>query len=213
MKILSVSDVELSFIYSQQIVSRFGDVDLVISCGDLPYYYLEYIISMLNKRLYFVHGNHASRVEHWDEGTIRHGPWGAIDLHQRGVCDESGLLLAGIEGCLQYNYGPHQYSQGDLWLKVFALTPRLFYNRLRYGRYLDVFVTHAAPWKIQDREDRPHRGSRAFRWLDRVFRPQLHLHGHIHIYRQDTVTETQFYQTRVINTYGYKITSLDLPRH
>ena len=63
MKILSISDVEINFIYSPTIQERFKSVDLVISCGDLPYYYLEYIISMLNKPLYYVAGNHANAVE------------------------------------------------------------------------------------------------------------------------------------------------------
>ncbi|MEM5776020.1 MAG: hypothetical protein AAGU05_13545, partial [Anaerolineaceae bacterium] len=63
MKILSISDVELGIIYSSQIAERFYDVDLVISCGDLPYYYLEYVISALNVPLYHVRGNHASKVE------------------------------------------------------------------------------------------------------------------------------------------------------
>ncbi len=46
-KILSVSDVELNVLYSPQIVDRFNNVDVIIGCGDLPYYYLEYIVSML----------------------------------------------------------------------------------------------------------------------------------------------------------------------
>ena len=203
MKILAVSDIELGFIYSQQIVPRFKDVDVLIGCGDLPYYYLEYMISMLNKPLYYVRGNHAARTEYGVE-TSRTAPWGAVDLHQRVLCDESGLLMAGVEGSLQYNYGPNQYSQSEMWSLVFGLIPGLLFNRLRYGRYLDVFVTHAPPWKIHDMDDRPHQGIKAFRWFNQVFKPAVHLHGHIHVYRQDTVTETLFYQTRVINAYGYK---------
>ncbi len=48
MKILAVSDIELGYIYQPRISERFSDVDLIISCGDLPHYYLEYIVSMLN---------------------------------------------------------------------------------------------------------------------------------------------------------------------
>ena len=47
MKILAVSDLELPNIYSPILGQRFGDVNLVIGCGDLGYYYLEYIISKL----------------------------------------------------------------------------------------------------------------------------------------------------------------------
>ena len=107
MKLLAVSDVESALIYSPMIVERFHDADLIISCGDLPYYYLEYIISMLNVPLYYVRGNHASRVE-FGSTTNRTSPWGAVDLHERVLEDDSGLLLAGLEGCVAYNMGPYQ---------------------------------------------------------------------------------------------------------
>ena len=82
MRILSVSDVEIGFIYSPMILERFQATDLIISCGDLPYYYLEYILTMLNVPLYYVRGNHASRVEFTSEGE-RSSPWGARNLNQR----------------------------------------------------------------------------------------------------------------------------------
>lgn len=203
MKILAVSDVELGFIYNVQIAQRFQDVDLMISCGDLPYYYLEFMISMLDKPLYFVRGNHASKVEDTVAGE-RTSPWGAVDLHRRVKRASNGLLVAGIEGSLRYNNGPNQYSQAEMWSLVFGLVPRLLYNRQRYGRFLDVLVTHAPPWQIHDMSDLPHQGIKAFRWLLKVFKPAYHLHGHIHIYRNDVTTVTQFHQTQVINCYGYR---------
>jgi len=211
MKILAVSDTEIGFIYSPMICERFADIDLVISCGDLPYYYLEYIIGMLNVPLYYVRGNHASKVEYSDSGAFRTSPWGAIDLHQRGREDDTGLLLAGLEGCLRYNNGPHQYSQSEYWMKVWRLVPRLMFNKLKLGRYLDVFVTHAPPYHIHDADDLPHQGIKAFNWLIKVFRPAYHLHGHIHIYRHDIVVETMVDQTKVINTYGYKVIQIETP--
>ncbi len=203
MKILSVSDVELGFIYNTQISQRFKDIDLVISCGDLPYYYLEFIVSMLDIPLYYVRGNHAHKVENTSAGE-RHSPWGAIDLHQKTLRDESGLLLAGIEGCLQYNYGPHQYTQGQMWMMAFLMSPGLMANKIRYGRYLDILVTHASPWKIHDMDDRPHQGIKAFNWLINVFKPTYHLHGHIHVYRNDIPTVTKVEDTTVMNSYGYR---------
>ena len=209
MKILSVSDVELGLIYSQQITQRFADVDVVISCGDLPYYYLEYIVSTLNVPLYYVRGNHASKVEICVGGE-RQNPWGGYDLHRRVRRDCSGLLMAGIEGSLRYNNGPYQYSQGEMWRYVLGLTPSLFLNKLRFGRYLDIFVTHAPSWKILDRDDLPHQGIKAFRWLIETFQPALHLHGHVHIYRRNTVTEAAVQKCQVINTYGFREISIDL---
>ena len=210
MKLLTLSDIEIGFIYSPMVAERFQDVDLVISCGDLPHFYLEYIVSMLNIPLYYVNGNHASKVEISSEFE-RTSPWGAVNLHQRVVEDDTGLLLAGLEGSLLYNYGPHQYSQRHYWMKAFSLVPALLANKLRVGRYLDIFVTHAAPWGIHDQDDRPHRGIKAFNWLIKSFQPAYHFHGHIHVYRQDLTTQTQVGSTQVINTYGWRETNYRVP--
>ena len=206
-KTLTLSDVLLEFIYSPHIRTRFSDVELVLGCGDLPYYYLEYIISSLDVPLYFVRGNHANVVEHTVAGP-RSKPLGAVDLH-RQVVNHEGLLLAGVEGSLRYREGPFQYSQAEMWAHVFSLVPGMLLNRAIHGRYLDVFVSHAPPWGIHDQPDLPHQGIKAFRWLLKTFGPRYHFHGHIHVYKPDTVKKTQFQQTRVINTYGYMETQLE----
>ncbi|HEY9086921.1 MAG TPA: metallophosphoesterase [Anaerolineaceae bacterium] len=208
MKILAVSDVEVSFIYSPSIIQRFADVDLIIGCGDLPYFYLEYIVSMLNKPMYFVLGNHMNKVES-GVGGDRRAPWGAVHLHRRILRGPGGLLLAGMDGSLLYNFGPKQYSQEAMWRMVLLMAPGLLLNKMRYGRYLDIFVSHAPPRHVQDREDLPHQGFTAFRWLLRVFQPAIHLHGHIHLYRPDAVSETLFEKTRVINAYAFR--EIDFP--
>ncbi len=207
MNILAVSDVELAQLYNPSVAVRFRESDLIISCGDLRYSYLEYLISMLNIPLFFVHGNHANQIEETVAGP-KHMPEGGTNLDMRVIRFEN-LLLAGLEGCLQYNYGPFQYSQAEMWMRSFTLVPRLFYNRARYGRFLDIFITHAPPWKIHDQDDRPHQGIKAFRWIIQCFQPRIHLHGHIHIYRNDTVMESQFGRTKINNVYGYKQIKID----
>jgi len=89
----------------------------------------------------------------------------------------------------------------------------LLFNRARYGGFLDLFVTHAPPWGIHDQNDRAHRGIKAFRWLLNVFEPRYHFHGHIHVYRPETITDTKFNRTRVLNTYGSLETELNLDKH
>lgn len=207
MNILAVSDVELGFIYNPSFAQRFHYIDLMISCGDLPYYYLEFMVSMIDQPLYYVRGNHVVQVE-ITTGGERRAPWGAVDLHRRIIRTPQGLLIAGIQGSLWYNDGPCQYTQTEMWSMVFGMVPGLILNRIRYGRYLDIFVSHAPPWKIHDMDDLPHRGIKAFRWLLQVFKPRLHLHGHIHVYRPDTVTVTRFHETLVVNCYGYREFSL-----
>lgn len=209
MKILAVSDVELGYLYQPKIVDRFFDVDLIMSCGDLPHYYLEYMISMLNIPLYYVNGNHANKME-ITTGGERNYPWGAKNIHNKSVVDDTGLLLAGIEGCVRYNLGDYQYTQSEMWFFVFNLIPKMMFNKLRYGRFLDIFITHAPPWKIHDEEDLPHQGIKAFRWFIKVFKPVYHLHGHIHVYRNDMITKTQFQNTEVINCYGYRELFFDI---
>ncbi len=209
MKLLAVSDVEIGYLYSPMILDKFHDIDLIFSCGDLPYYYLEYILTMLNVPCYFVRGNHASSEEYGISG-VRQSPWGAIDLNRRCMEDDSGLLISGLEGSLRYNRGAHQYTQAEYWSMVFQLVPKLFINKAFKGRYLDIFISHAPPWLIHDQDDLPHRGIKAFRWLVNVFQPEFFLHGHIHVYRSDTVTQTVIGNTTVINVYGYRELRIDV---
>ena len=200
-KILSLSDKQVDFIYSSQVKSRFGDVDLILGCGDLPYFYLEYVVSMLNVPLYYVCGNHSNLVEHTSAGPKTH-PHGGIDLHRKVVLDK-GLIMAGVEGSLRYRQGPFQYTQSEMWSHVLRIVPSLIRNKARYGRYLDIFISHAPPWGVHDQADLPHQGIKAFRWLLDAFRPRYHFHGHIHVYRNDTQTVTNYQSTMVVNTYGF----------
>ncbi len=201
-RLLAISDRVLPWMHSPAVRERFAQVDVILGCGDLPYYYLEYVHTMLNGSLLFVRGNHASPTEYGVRGN-RTGPLGGLDLHRR-VLHLHGLTFAGVEGSLRYSRGPFQYTQAEMWGHVLRLVPALLLNRLTTGRFLDVFVTHAPPWGIHDREDWPHRGIRAFRWFDRVFRPRFHFHGHIHLYRPDDPVETRFGVTRIVNAYGFQ---------
>jgi len=208
-KILSISDTVVPALYSPLICEKFPDADCVIACGDLPYYYQEYIISSLNVPLFFVHGNHDPEVEYSDHGECTY-PHGGTNLHRR-VIRWNGLLIAGVQGSIRYsNSSKFQHTQLQMWGYVISLVPGLLWNRLAYGRFLDIFVSHAPPWGIHDGPDYPHIGIKAFRWLLSIFRPQIHLHGHIHIYRPDMIIETDFGSTQVLNTYGYQVTELQV---
>ena len=203
MNVLSISDTVIPFIHSPEVVKRFRDVDFVIACGDLPYYYQEYIIERLGVPLYFVRGNHDKLVE-YGYGEERKSPRGGINMHHY-VTRFDNLLFAGVEGCIRYNHwGNFQYTQTEMWGHVLRLVPRLLLNRQNYGRYLDVFITHAAPWGIHDKHDWTHQGVKAFNLFTRLFKPKYHFHGHNHIYEADKIVETQVGDTLVINTYGYR---------
>lgn len=208
MKILSLSDKVVEFIYSSSVKNKFTDVDLVLGCGDLPYYYLEFVVDALNVPVYFVRGNHASKIEFSENGE-RTGPEGACDLHRKTI-NHKGLLLAGFEGSLRYKPGGFQYSQTEMWWMVLLMIPKLLRNRLLYGRYLDIFVSHSPSWEVNDQDDRAHQGFKAFRWLVKTFKPSYHFHGHVHNYDGRKRVETKFHNTLVINAFGYQKTLVKL---
>lgn len=209
-RIIALSDQVVSYIHSPHLMNYFQDIDLIIGCGDLPYYYLEFVLSMMDVPLFYVRGNHDKVVEYSPEGQQRVGPHGGNDLHRK-VIRNNNVLLAGVDGCLRYRPGPYQYTQSEMWINVFSLIPKLLLNRALYGRYLDIFVTHAPPTGIHDESDHPHNGIHAFRWFINIFRPTYHLHGHVHVYRPDTVTKTKLGSTTVINAYKYSVVDLNLP--
>ncbi len=210
MKILTISDRVDELLYSPAIKHLFGDVDLVLSCGDLPYYYLEFIVSMLGGPLFYVIGNHANEVrqlyapkEEWVY------PAGCENIDGRPV-RYRGLLIAGLEGSMRYNNNPYfQYTEREMAWKVWQLAPWLVLNKLLHGRYLDILISHAPPAGIHDRPDLCHRGFRALVTLMDRFRPRYLLHGHVHIYHPLGAVETVYRHTRVINTYGYRTLEID----
>ena len=208
-KTLLVSDKVVEHIYSSQIMERYKEVDLVIGCGDLPYYYLEFILSMLNVELFYVHGNHDPEHEYLADGTAITGPGGGVNLH-RQTYKKKDLLLAGLEGSIRYREGSFQYTQQEMWFNVIQLIPALFFNKLRYGRYLDILVAHSPPYGIHNGEDHVHVGFKAFLWLMKVFKPRYLVHGHRHVYNPSEATETDFLDTKVINIYPYKILDIEV---
>ncbi len=205
MRILAISDKVVPALYSPTVRQTVGAVDLVVSCGDLPGYYIDYVASMLGVRCLMVHGNHASGMEFVDGGALDAPPRDPMDIDGR-VVHEKGLLLAGLDGSIRYNRNPRfQHTQGEMHLKALRLAPQLLWNRMAHGRSLDILVTHSPPAGIHDGPDRAHQGFAAFLWLMRTFRPRYLLHGHKHVYRQDEVTQTPHGHTTVINVYPWRI--------
>lgn len=200
MKILAVSDKVVDWIYSLNIRMLLSETDLAIGCGDLPYEYQDFIVSALNVPMLYVQGNHS--IPKTKDMDHRFESQGCVSLHCK-VIRYRGLTFAGVDGSLRYNNGEYQYSQFGMWLNVIKVVPSLLLNRIKFRHYLNVFVTHAPPLGIQDDTDLPHQGIKAFRWLISQFQPDYHLHGHVHVYRPDTVIESQLGRTKIINVYGY----------
>jgi Icc-related predicted phosphoesterase len=209
-KILAVADKLVDFIYSPCLVDKYGDVDVVLSCGDLPYYYLEYIVTMLNVPLLYVHGNHDPAVEYTTSGQTEGGPSGCVNIHRRLVRQKS-LAVVGLEGSIRYKpEGRYQYTDAEMWGHVLQLAPRLLWYQLITHRRLDILIAHAPPYGIHDGHDPTHVGFRAFLWLMRSFKPRYFIHGHRHVYNPLEVTETRYGATTVINVYPYKALEIDV---
>jgi Icc-related predicted phosphoesterase len=210
MKILAVSDDVVPWIYSPSLRDKCDEVDIVISCGDLPTDYLEFIATTLNKPSYFVHGNHDAKPNNDAEDRRKDAPDGWINLDLKRL-RLGNLRLAGLEGCHRYKPGvPYQYTQGDQWLRTFWLARQMAQGMARWSRGADIMVTHSPLRGIHDGEDIAHHGFDAFNWLAKAFRPSLWLHGHQHrTYNPMQAGETQLGDTLIVNVHPYRI--LELP--
>jgi uncharacterized protein len=205
MKILAVSDQVLDTIYQPRVKEAYPDIDLIIGCGDLPFYYLEFLVSALDVPLVYVRGNHDRGPQYTVEGRVLTSVQGGIDLHGRVIKVEQ-LLLAGLEGSMRYRPGaPLMYSEAEMRWHVAQLLPKLLWNKVKYGRYLDILVTHSPAFGIHDRSDLAHLGFKIFLNFLRHFKPRYLLHGHIHIYRQDTIRQTRYYDTDIINVFPARV--------
>ena len=209
--ILAVTDEADPRIHSETVRERLGHVALVVSCGDLPASYLEFIADALNRPVYYVLGNHAEELTHRCTETSGCRPSGAVDIGGKVVQDPTtGLILAGFPGSPRYNEDePAQYSEWELGLMAAKMAPRLHLNRLRHGRALDILVSHAPPRDVNDRGDPAHRGFEALRGFLEKWRPTYHLHGHVHLWDRSQPFQQRFAGTEVINVFPYRVLELE----
>lgn len=217
MKILCIADATDSLIYSPHAKHLFEGCDLVLSAGDLPLRYYDYIMTIQGKDLMYVYGNH--NLEQFSQ-TMRRGGYDPLDEMARtgqisfmprfggdlidGKCvydKQRNLIVMGLGGSMLYNYGQSQYTESQMTWRIRKLIPRLLYNKQRYGRYLDILVTHAPPFGIGDGEDVCHRGFECFLSFMETYKPKYLLHGHVHLFDENAPRITDYHDTRIINVY------------
>jgi uncharacterized protein len=208
MQVLTISDEVTRAIYTPAASARFRDVGLVLSCGDLPPSYLEYVVSILNVPLLYVPGNHDGRPLLTEAGETLDEPAGCIRLDSR-LRFAAGLWIFGFGGSPWYNGEQNQYTELQMFRRVLGLYPRLRLRQQRLGRPLDIMIAHAAARDILDGPG-AHRGFRAFRWLIERLQPRYFIHGHVHpSYGYTRKTEATLGGTHVINTVGYRLLEID----
>jgi hypothetical protein len=207
MKILAVSDQVVDRLYTLAGQGHFNEVSMILGCGDLPYTYLEYLVSVLNVPMFYVPGNHDPE---FNPGFASSRAEGGINLDLK-CARNKGFLLAGFGGCIRYRPdGVNQYTQTEAFIRALRLLPALLWNRIVYGRPLDILITHSPPFGIHDDDSQAHRGLHAINWLLRVARPRYHFHGHTHFQRQNLEPSVdQFKSTTIMNVFPYKVIEIE----
>lgn len=212
-RILAVSDEVDEALYGEEL-KRISP-DLVVSCGDLPFDYLEYIVTMLNVPLLFVPGNHDPGLSpdpvplHPLQGLRFEqdrppGPQGCINVDGE-VRQAAGLVVAGLGGSVRYSpRGANQYTQREMRWRALRLEWRC---RLRRRRP-QVIIAHSPPSGAGDQDDPAHQGFQAFNRLIRALRPRLFLHGHIHPYGIER-PDRWMGETRLVNVIPYRVLEVE----
>jgi uncharacterized protein len=207
LKILAVSDAVVDQLYTTEIAEHFHDVKLILGCGDLPYEYLEFLVSVLNVPLFYIPGNHDPKYTQGDPATQAEG----CDILDQRVARVKGLNLAGVGGSIRYNPGPdNQYTQTGMYLRILSVLPKLLKQRVNLQGRLDIMIAHSPPFGIQDDNDPAHVGFYALRNFIRVFRPRFYLHGHTLDYKGNLQPSvTRMGSTTIINVNPYRVIEME----
>ena len=197
MKILLVSDEEDKYLWDFYKPGRLKDIDLILSAGDLKAEYLSFLVTMANRPLLYVPGNH-------DGGYAQRPPEGCQCIDGKLVT-VGGLRILGLGGSARYNDGPHQYTERQMRWRIHRLRLKL---ALTGG--VDIVLTHAPVRGFGDEDNMTHRGFEAFLPLLDQYQPQYLVHGHIHQrYGANRPRCHQYGKTTIVNATGRYI--LEIP--
>ncbi len=167
MKILTVSDEESPYLWDYYKPGRLAGLDLILSAGDLKASYLSFLVTMANRPLLYVHGNH-------DGSYAAHPPEGCDSIEDTLVT-VNGLRILGLGGSQMYSRGPYQYTERQMQRRI----QRLALKICRAGG-VDVVLAHAPVRGYGDEDNITHRGFEAFIPLLDKYRPRYFIHGHVH---------------------------------
>ena len=103
MKILAISDVPSKALWDYNTREKLEGIDLILSCGDLPKKYLEYLTNFTAVPILYVHGNH--------DGSYRGDePGGCICVDDQ-VFVWNGLRIMGLGGTRRLSLGEASVSR------------------------------------------------------------------------------------------------------
>lgn len=197
MKILIVADEESKKYWDYYEPGMLDAFDLILSCGDLSPQYLEFLVTMSNKDLLYVHGNHDQK---YDENP----PLGCISVEDR-VFNYKGLRVLGLGGSMKYRDAAYMYTEREM-----ARRARRAKRSIRKNGGFDILLTHAPAFGLNHGNDLAHCGFRVFNDLMDRYRPAYFIHGHIHKNYCDGYKKDDCYgETHVINASG--LYELEIP--
>jgi predicted phosphodiesterase len=200
MRILTVSDtVEESFFKEHLLKEKCDGVRLILACGDLPSYYLEYLLNSLNVPLYYVPGNHDEQAHQAKEPFAQ----GCKNIDESVIAFE-GLLIGGLGGAFHYRNGKYLYTEKQMQRKVRSMIPRMFLNKIKYRRYIDILITHSPPLGIHDDKTLAHRGFKEFLKFIQRYRPAYLIHGHTAPDAENGTPMSHYSSTKIINTNKFR---------
>lgn len=202
MKILLVSDEEDKYLWDFYKPGRLKGIDLILSAGDLKAEYLSFLVTMANRPLLYVPGNH--------DGSYAQRPPEGCQCIDGKLVTVGGLRILGLGGSALYNGGPHQYTEKQMRRRIHRL--RL---KLALAGGVDIVLTHAPVRGFGDEDNMTHRGFEAFLPLLDQYQPQYLVHGHIHQrYGANRPRCHQYGKTTIINATGRYILEIpDNPNH
>lgn len=197
MKLLLISDEESSYLWDHYKPGMLKDIDAILSCGDLKANYLSFLVTMANRPLFYVYGNH--------DGSYERKPPEGCDCIDGKIITYKGLRILGLGGCPTYSGGPHQYTERQMEKRIAKL-----WLQIRRAGGVDIILTHAPAAGCGDGADYAHRGFEAFLPILEKYKPKYLIHGHVHMsYGRDIPRLTQYGDTIIVNACGRYV--LEIP--
>ena len=167
MKILLVADEESTYLWDHYRPGMLKDYRLILSAGDLKASYLSFLVTMANRPLLYVHGNH-------DTSYSQRPPEGCECIEDK-IISVNGVRILGLGGCRRYNQGGHQYTEREMKKRIRKLRFKLY----RSGG-VDIVVSHAPVRGYGDQDDPAHTGFECFVDFIEKYKHKYWIHGHVH---------------------------------
>lgn len=189
MRILVIADEESRYLWDFFEKEKLEGIDLIISCGDLEPTYLSFLATFTTAPVLYVRGNH-------DDKYIKTPPDGCICIEDKIYVHE-GIRILGLGGSMRYRPGKNQYTERQMRRRVRRMRPKIFFRR-----GIDILVTHAPAYQLNDGRDLPHQGFKIFNWILHHYKPRYFLHGHVHMsYGRQHKRYDKYEDTHVINGF------------